>query len=65
MEQKSMVPVEELVARFKKMYTGIVSDAMDKLGLRHHLLPAHLRPLTPDMVVAGPAFTGRGEPWTT
>lgn len=62
MEQKCMVPVEELVTRFKKMYTGIVSDAMDKLGLRHHMLPAYLRPLTPDMVVAGPAFTGRGEP---
>lgn len=56
------IPVEELVARFKKLYTGIVSDAMDQLGLRQHMLPAYLRPLTPDMIIAGPAFTGLGEP---
>lgn len=50
----------EIVDRFKKLYTGVVSDAMDKLGMRNHLLPYYLRPLKENMVVAGYAFTGRG-----
>ena len=61
MANMEMPPVEELVARFKKLYTGIVADAMDKLGMRDRLLPQYLRPLKPDMVIAGPAFTGCGE----
>lgn len=61
MANMEMPPVEELVARFKKLYTGIVADAMDKLGMRDRLLPEYLRPLKPDMVIAGPAFTGCGE----
>lgn len=54
------VPVKEVVERYKKLYTGVVSDAMDKLGMREHLLPIYLRPIQPEMVVAGPAFTGEG-----
>lgn len=50
-----------IIARYKKLYTGIVSDAMDKMGMRSHLLPYYLRPLKEDMVVAGFAFTGHGE----
>ena len=37
MANMEMPPVEELVARFKKLYTGIVADAMDKLGMRDRL----------------------------
>ena len=45
MANMEMPPVEELVARFKKLYTGIVADAMDKLGMRDRLLssPAEAR----------------------
>ena len=43
MANMEMPPVEELVARFKKLYTGIVADAMDKLGMRDRLLPQYLR----------------------
>lgn len=52
----------EVIRRMRIMYTGIVSDAMDKLGLREHLLPSELRPLRDTDMVAGFAFTGRGEP---
>ncbi len=62
MQHNYGVPVEELVARFKKLYSGIVADAMDRKGLRNQLLPSYLRPLTDDTIVAGPAFTGQGMP---
>jgi 4-hydroxy-4-methyl-2-oxoglutarate aldolase len=54
--------VEELVKRYKCLYTGAVSDTLDDLGLRQQALPYYIMPVTLDMVVAGPAFTGQGYP---
>jgi len=53
---------DELSRRYKAVYTGAVSDILDHLGLRHQALPHSIMPLTLDMVVAGPAFTGQGYP---
>ena len=55
----------DVIRRMRVMYTCIVSEAMDKLGLREHLLPSELRPLRDTDMVAGFAFTGRGEPAAT
>jgi regulator of RNase E activity RraA len=53
---------EELSRRYRVLYTGAVSDVLDSLGLRLQALSHSIMPLTLDMVVAGPAFTGQGYP---
>ncbi len=49
---------EELytIAR-RELFTAVVGDAMDKLGLRHQFLPPQIQPLRRDMVVIGRAMT--------
>jgi regulator of RNase E activity RraA len=54
------LPAEEVSRRYTTLYTGAVSDVLDSLGLRTQALPHYLTPLTLDMMVAGPAFTGQG-----
>jgi len=39
-----------------ELFTSVVGDVMDKLGLFHQFLPPALRPLRPDMVVIGRAM---------
>ncbi len=50
----------DAVERFKKLYTGLVYDIMDGMGLPNQSLATDLRPLRSDMIVAGPAFTVQG-----
>jgi regulator of RNase E activity RraA len=61
MTQGSVAP-DELIRRYRALYTGAVSDVLDGLGLRRQALPHYIMPLALDMVVAGPAFTGQGYP---
>ena len=46
--------------RYKRLYTGLVYDILDEMGLPNQALATDLGPLRPDMVVAGPAFTIQG-----
>jgi 4-hydroxy-4-methyl-2-oxoglutarate aldolase len=39
----------------KDLYTAVVGDVLDQMGHRVHFLPPAIRPLRPDMVVAGRA----------
>jgi len=55
-----MIAMTDICARFHKLYTGLVYDVLDGLGLPHQVLATDLRPLRPDMVLAGPAFTVQG-----
>lgn len=49
---------EELFALAKaELFTAVVGDVMDKLGLQRQFLPPHVRPLREDMVVIGRAMT--------
>lgn len=41
-------------------YTGVVNDVMRARGLRNFTLPSDIRPLIPDQVLCGPAFTVEG-----
>lgn len=41
----------------KELYTAVVGDIMDKLGLLHQFLPPQITPLRQDMFVAGRAMT--------
>lgn len=48
----------ELFKQMKKvLYTAVVGDIMDKLGLQHQFLPPMIRPLREDMILAGRAMT--------
>ncbi|MBZ0289092.1 MAG: RraA family protein [Anaerolineae bacterium] len=40
-----------------ELFSAVVGDVMDKIGLLDQFLPPHIRPLTPDMVVIGRAMT--------
>ena len=55
------VSVEEMCARYRKLYTGAVGDILDHRGYRSQILPHYINSMTGDYVVAGPAFTGYGE----
>ena len=49
---------EELFALARKeLFTAVVGDIMDTLGLLHQFLPPQLHPLRADMVVIGRAMT--------
>lgn len=39
-----------------ELFTAVVGDVMDQLGLRDQFLPPRIRPLAPDMVVIGRAM---------
>lgn len=48
---------EELFSIIRKeLFTCVVGDVMDKLGLQHQFLPPQIRALRPDMVVVGRAM---------
>ena len=50
----------DIIERFGKLYTGLVYDTLDEMGLPHQALASDIRPLRPDMRLAGPAFTFQG-----
>jgi regulator of RNase E activity RraA len=56
------IPMEELCARYRRLYTPAVADALDEKGLWHQIIDRRIQPLTLTMKVAGPAFTMLGRP---
>lgn len=53
---------DNLPRRFSRVYTAAITDVMDEMGLQRQTLPSAIQPLTPDMRLAGYAFTARGRP---
>ena len=51
---------DNLPRRFARIYTAAITDVMDTMGLLRQTLPHAIQPLTPDMRLAGYAFTARG-----
>lgn len=48
---------EELFSTVRsELFTCVVGDVMDKIGLQHQFLPPQIRPLHPDMIVIGRAM---------
>src|SRR5215470_7776117 len=48
---------EELFSMIRReLFTCVVGDVMDKIGLQHQFLPPQIRPLRPDMVLVGRAM---------
>lgn len=58
----SDIPIEELCARYSRLYVAAVADALDDKGLWHQIVDRRIQPLTLEMRVAGPAFTMLGRP---
>src|ERR1039457_6963113 len=52
----------EVASRFLRLYTGAISDILDKNGYRSQVLPYYITPFTTANRVAGMAFTGQGYP---
>ena len=52
--------VESVANRFRKLYTGLVYDAMESIELKGRAMNSGLYPLLHTMKVAGPAFTMHG-----
>ena len=54
--------MEEICRRYLRLYSGAISDMLDKKGYRSQVLPRCITPFTNANRVAGPAFTGQGYP---
>ncbi len=55
-----MPDMTSLVERYRRLYSGVIYDVLDHRGYPDQCLASDLRPLRPDMIVAGPAFTIKG-----
>jgi regulator of RNase E activity RraA len=51
-----------LAERFAAVYTGAITDVLDRRGLLHQTLPPEIAPLRPGMRLAGPAYPVEGRP---
>jgi 4-hydroxy-4-methyl-2-oxoglutarate aldolase len=47
----------ELIERLERLYPAAVSDCLDRLGVRDHVMDARIRPLYPEAKLAGFAST--------
>src|SRR5680860_45621 len=54
------IPIGEMVERYKKLYSGLVYDALAELGFPDQALSLDIRPLSNSMFIAGPAYTFMG-----
>jgi 4-hydroxy-4-methyl-2-oxoglutarate aldolase len=50
-----------LCRRLERLESPAVADVLEELGLHHQVLTAAIRPVAPEMRVAGPAFCIRGD----
>lgn len=48
-----------LLERLERLYTAVIADALDKVGVRSNVMTPDLRPLFPEAKLAGFAFTVR------
>jgi 4-hydroxy-4-methyl-2-oxoglutarate aldolase len=52
--------IEEIIKRYKQLYSGLIYDTLDRMGLPNQALANDIKPLKQEMIVAGPAFTAKG-----
>ena len=52
--------IQEISRRYQAFYSGLVFDQLDERGLGDLVLANDIKPLKPDMKIAGPAFTALG-----
>ncbi|HML47979.1 MAG TPA: RraA family protein [Clostridia bacterium] len=54
------IPTQELVERYEAVFTAAVNDVLREMGYVYQTLPNTIQGLSPDMKVAGIAFTLKG-----
>ncbi len=52
----------DLAHRFSRLYTGVLTDVLDRHGYLQQTLPPDLAPLRPGMRLAGPVYPVLGRP---
>ena len=52
--------MDDLTERLAKCYTGAVHDVLRMMGHENIVLPAEIKPIAPEMKLAGPAWTVAG-----
>ena len=57
-----MSATADLAARFSSVYTGALTDVLDRHGLLQQTLPPELAPLREGMRLAGPVYPVLGRP---
>ena len=51
------ISIEELGARFTRLYSGLIYDVLDEMGYSYQALAHEIKPLRNEWVIAGPAYT--------
>jgi regulator of RNase E activity RraA len=59
-ESTAISNMEQICARYRRLYAGAVYDVLEHLGCPNQVLSDEFAPLTPEMKLAGPAFTVKG-----
>ena len=57
-----MSAIAELAGRFAALYTGALTDVLDRHGFLQQTLPPELAPLRAGMRLAGPVYPVLGRP---
>ena len=52
--------IEQVCQRYLTLYGGLIFDILEHLGYPHQVLDHDITPLSPEMKLAGPAFTVKG-----
>ncbi len=52
--------MQEICTRYKRLYAGLVFDILEHLGHANQTLSHQIAPISPEMKLAGPAFTFKG-----
>ncbi len=52
---------DKRISDFEKCYTGVIHDVMRAVGFKDFVLPKRVKPLQPEKVLCGPAFTIEGQ----
>lgn len=58
----SRAELAALAERFARLYTGAITDVLDRRGCLHQTLPPEIAPLQPGMRLAGPVYPIEGRP---
>lgn len=59
---KRVSPTADLARRFDALYTGALTDVLDRHGYLQQTLPPEIAPLRPGMRIAGPVYPVLGRP---
>lgn len=61
MEDKKVKRMEDIIERYRKLYSGLIYDTLAEMGYPNQACNYDIRPIRHDMVLAGTAFTIKGK----